>query len=85
MTALSKDRLTHGIAHAGIGHPFEASLEAALRGDSIALAPEDKKADELLRVLIVDDHRASADTLFRLAEIWGHEGGEPTTGLRVWH
>ena len=35
--------------------------------------PADKVEDRLLRVLIVDDHRATADTLSTLVGIWGHE------------
>ena len=73
MPTLLKDHEATGFARSGADRRFEMSLDAALRGGSIKLTPDDARANALLRVLIVDDHRASADTLFRLAEIWGHD------------
>ena len=42
------------------------------RGDPNAKSPTGA-ADELLRVLIVDDNRALADTTSKLVGIWGHD------------
>lgn len=50
---------------------FEA-IEAAATGDRIFLPPADNTNNRLLRVLIVDDHRATTDTLSSLVTIWGH-------------
>ena len=41
---------------------------------------------ELLRVLIVDDYRAAADTMSKLVGIWGHDvrrAYDGTTGLAL--
>jgi CheY-like chemotaxis protein len=41
---------------------------------------------ELLRVLIVDDYRASADTMAMLVDVWGHDvrrAYDGTTGLAL--
>ena len=73
MTTLLKDREATGVALSGAEVRFEMLLDAAVRGESISFTPDDTRANELLRVLIIDDHRASADTLFRLAEKWGHD------------
>jgi CheY-like chemotaxis protein len=51
---------------------FLAAIEAIATDESNGLAPADGLDDPLLRVLIVDDHRATADTLFSLTAKWGH-------------
>ncbi len=75
MTALSmKDRPTTGAGESDADNWFEASLEAAIGGDSVELPPEiDEQPGRLLCVLVVDDHRACADTLCKLVGIWGHD------------
>jgi CheY-like chemotaxis protein len=52
---------------------FDRAIEAAASGEPIGLEPADKVDDDLLRVLIIDDHRAMADTLSALVGKWGHE------------
>lgn len=52
---------------------FHQASVAADVGRSIVIAPADNRDDQLLRVLIVDDHRATTDTLASLVAIWGHE------------
>jgi CheY-like chemotaxis protein len=55
------------------------------RGDPAAESPFEA-AVELLRVLIVDDHRAAADTTAMLVEAWGHDvrcAYDGTTGLSL--
>lgn len=53
---------------------FHRTLEAAAAGEPIEVEPiDDSHGDDLLRVLIVDDHRATADTLSSLVTIWGHD------------
>jgi DNA-binding response OmpR family regulator len=46
---------------------------AAAAGEPADVDPADNDEDRLLRVLIVDDHRATANTLSALVGIWGHE------------
>jgi CheY-like chemotaxis protein len=52
---------------------FDRAIEAAASGEPIDLEPADNVDDQLLRVLIVDDHRAMTDTLSALVGIWGHD------------
>src|SRR5688500_14608504 len=52
---------------------FHRAIEAAASGEPIGLEPADKGDDDLHRVLIVDDHRAMADTFSALVGKWGHE------------
>ena len=52
---------------------FHKAIEAAATGEPINVEPPDNVDDQLLRVLIVDDHQAMADTLSALVGIWGHE------------
>ena len=52
---------------------FYKAIEAAAAGEPIVISPADNADDHLLRVLIVDDHRATADTLSSLVKIWGHD------------
>jgi CheY-like chemotaxis protein len=49
------------------------SLDAAVRGNSIEWRPVGEGNEQLLRVLIVDDDQASADTMSKLVGIWGHD------------
>jgi len=51
---------------------FLASINAIAAGHANGFSPDDASNDPLLRVLIVDNHRASADTLFWLTQKWGH-------------
>jgi CheY-like chemotaxis protein len=52
---------------------FNVGREAVSARKPIVFTPADHIDDHMLRVLIVDDHRATADTLSMLAGKWGHE------------
>ena len=52
---------------------FLMVIEAVAAGKPIVPPPVGDTDDQLLRVLIVDDHRATADTLSMLVKIWGHD------------
>jgi DNA-binding response OmpR family regulator len=52
---------------------FQRTLVVTAAGEPADFVPTDKDQDRLLRVLIVDDHRATANTLSALVGIWGHE------------
>jgi CheY-like chemotaxis protein len=47
--------------------------ETTAAGEAIDFVPVGKAEQHLLRVLVVDDYRAMADTLSALVTIWGHE------------
>jgi CheY-like chemotaxis protein len=83
MTALPMmDRPANGVGSSNAYTRFETSLEAAVRADSIEWLPVDEENEPLLRVLIVDDHQASADMLFELVGIWGHDVRRAYDGVR---
>jgi DNA-binding response OmpR family regulator len=52
---------------------FLAAISCIAAGEANTLPPDDKEDEPALRVLIVDDHRATTDTLFSLAVRWGHD------------
>src|SRR6476620_2205494 len=52
---------------------FVTAIEAVAAGKPTVTLPVSDTDDQLLRVLIVDDHRATADTLSTLVKIWGHD------------
>ena len=65
---------------------FLAAIETVAAGKPIIIPPADESDDPLLRVLIVDDHRASADTMSMLVGAWGHDvrrAYDGTTGLAL--
>ena len=47
--------------------------EGAAPDAPLGTLPAADISDQLLRILIVDDHRATADTLTALVKIWGHD------------
>ena len=51
---------------------FRRALESVAEDEIMDFVPAGKAGDDLLRVLIVDDHRATADTLTSLVRTWGH-------------
>jgi CheY-like chemotaxis protein len=64
---------------------FQAAIEAAAAGEPVN-TPAANAEDQLLRVLIVDDHRATTDTLSALVRIWGHDvrrAYDAVTGLAL--
>ncbi len=52
---------------------FLAAIQSVAAGKPIVIPPAENTDDRLLKVLIVDDHRASADTLSSLVTLWGHD------------
>jgi two-component system alkaline phosphatase synthesis response regulator PhoP len=52
---------------------FLAALEAISGVEGDDFPPPDDPSEPFLRVLIVDDHRATTDTLFSLTAKWGHD------------
>ncbi len=52
---------------------FLMVIEAVAAGKPTVTPPVGDTDDQLLRVLIVDDHRSTADTLSALVKIWGHD------------
>jgi CheY-like chemotaxis protein len=52
---------------------FYEPIEEAAADETIVISPADNTDHRLLRVLIVDDHRAAAKTLSSLVTIWGHD------------
>lgn len=82
MTALPMmDRPANGVGSSDAYTRFETSPEAAVRGDSIAWLPVDEESEPLMRVLIVDDHQASADMLSRVVGTWGHDVRQAYDGV----
>src|SRR3990172_8430508 len=68
-----KERPVRDLMHSEAYERFHRSLEAADAGEPTGFEPADYDDDRLLRVLIVDDHQATADTLSSQVAIWGHE------------
>jgi CheY-like chemotaxis protein len=52
---------------------FIRDVEAAAAGEPIGFEAADNDGNHVLRVVIIDDHRVSADTLSRLVSIWGYD------------
>jgi two-component system OmpR family response regulator len=69
---LMKDRLPSEVGDTHTYNRLQMRRAVPTRGDPNAEASVDT-ASELLRVLIVDDHRASVDTLAMLVAAWGHD------------
>jgi DNA-binding response OmpR family regulator len=60
---------------------FQTTLAAAAAGQPPDVVPADNDENRVLRVLIVDDHRATANTLAALIGIWGHEVRQAYDGV----
>lgn len=72
--SVMKERPVREVTDSDDYKQFDRTLGAAAAGEPIVLGPaDDIHGDHLLRVLIVDDHRATADTLSSLVAIWGHD------------
>jgi CheY-like chemotaxis protein len=70
---VTKDSPIHANKLKKADEHFHKAVRAAAVGEPIVIAPDDHTHDRLLRVLIVDDHRATAKTLSSLVTIWGHD------------
>ena len=71
-TVLMKDRLPSEVQDSDTYNRLQMRRAIQTRGDPTAETPIGS-AEELLRVLIVDDYRASADTMAMLIDVWGHD------------
>jgi CheY-like chemotaxis protein len=69
---LMKDRLPSEVLDSDTYNRLQMRRAIQTRGDPTAETPI-STAGELLRVLIVDDYRASADTMAMLIDVWGHD------------
>jgi CheY-like chemotaxis protein len=69
---LMKDRLPSDVLDSDTYNRLQMRRAVQTRGDPTAQAPIGT-AVELLRVLVVDDYRASADTMAMLVDVWGHD------------
>jgi CheY-like chemotaxis protein len=70
---LLKDRLPSEVGDSDAYNRIQMRRAVLTRGDPTAEAPEGGIARELLRVLIVDDYRATADITCSLMSAWGHD------------
>jgi CheY-like chemotaxis protein len=65
---------------------FLAAIAGIAASEANSFPPDDDADDPALRVLIVDDHRATTDTLFSLAAKWGYDvrrASDGVTGLKL--
>jgi CheY-like chemotaxis protein len=82
---LLKDRPPHEIADTDAYNRLQMRRAIQSRGDPTA-DPVGLGAEEMLRVLVVDNHRDFADTTSKLIGLWGHEvrrAYDGTTGLAI--
>ena len=82
---LVNDRLPSEVRDSDSHNRLQMRRAIQTRGDPIAETFVGT-AGELLRVLIVDDYRASADTMAMLVDVWGHDvrrAYDGTTGLAL--
>ena len=82
---LMKDRLPSEVGDSDAYNRLQMRRAVQTRGDPTAETPIGT-AGELLRVLIVDDYRAAADTMSMLVGVWGHDvrrAYDGTTGLAL--
>ncbi len=71
-TVLINDRSPSEVLDSDTHNRLQMRRAIQSRGDPIAETFVGT-AGELLRVLIVDDYRASADTMAMLVDVWGHD------------
>jgi CheY-like chemotaxis protein len=69
---LMKDRLPSEVLDSDTHNRLQMRRAIQTRGDPTAKAPIGT-VEELLRVLVVDDYPASADTMAMLVDAWGHD------------
>ena len=70
---MMKERPVSEVMQLEVQERFHRALEAAAAGKPTRLGPADNDENHLLRVLIIDDHRATADTFSSLVALWGHD------------
>jgi DNA-binding response OmpR family regulator len=71
-TLMTKDRLIREVKQTRSHERCHWTLKAAA-GERIVITPANNVDGHMLRVLIVDDYRATADTLSMLVAKWGHD------------
>ena len=69
---MTKERPIRGVKQTRARERCYRALKAAA-AEPIVITPADNADGHMLRVLIVDDHRATADTLSMLVGRWGHD------------
>ena len=69
---LLQDRLPSEVGYSDAYNRLQMRRAVLTRGDPTAETPVGVTG-ELLRVLVVDDYRASADTMSKLVGVWGHD------------
>jgi len=72
LTSLMRNRSLSEVADTDEYNRQQFRRMARTRRDLSGVLPVDRSSRQL-RVLIVDDHRATADTLTKLVRIWGHD------------
>ena len=72
-TLVTKERRIREVKRSKSLGRLHPGREAASARKPIVFTPADNIDDHTLRVLIVDDHRATADTLSMLIGKWGHD------------
>jgi PleD family two-component response regulator len=72
-TVVTKERLVRKITPTKAIGRFHGAFEADSARKPIDFTPDENVDYHLLRVLIIDDYRASADTLSMLVAKWGHD------------
>jgi CheY-like chemotaxis protein len=70
---LTKERHIRDVRQFEENGRFQTAFESIAPGEAIDFAPTGKSDGDLLRVLVVDDHRPTADTLSSLVTIWGYD------------
>jgi CheY-like chemotaxis protein len=70
---ITRERLIREVKRREVHDRFQVEMQTAATREPTYSEPVDDVHDRLMRVLIVDDHRASADTLSTLVDKWGHD------------
>jgi CheY-like chemotaxis protein len=79
-TVLINDRSPSEVLDSDTYNRLQMRRAVQTRGDPTAEIPIGT-AEELLRVLIVDDYHASADTMAMLVDVWGHDVRRAYSGM----
>jgi CheY-like chemotaxis protein len=70
---VTKERAVREVTQFEANGRFKRAFGSAATGETIDFVPSGKAAGHLFRVLVVDDYRATADTLSSLVTVWGHD------------
>jgi CheY-like chemotaxis protein len=72
-TFMTKDRLVRESKPTKAPGRPQGTPQASFERQTIIVVPADNFDHHLLRVLVVDDHRANTDTMSMLVARWGHD------------